>query len=79
MRALIALCAAAVLIGTAGCAKKEDASTAPMDQQPAPAEPTTPPTDAAPPAPTDMPPTEQTPPATETPPPSDTTATPPSP
>ncbi|HEY5809424.1 MAG TPA: hypothetical protein VIT67_15725 [Povalibacter sp.] len=79
MRALIALCAAAVLIGTAGCGKKEDTTMAPVDQQPAPAAPETPPTDTPPAAPTDMPPAEQTPPPTDTPPPSDTTATPPTP
>ena len=67
MRTLLPLFAAALLIGVAGCAKKDE-TAAPMDQPapaPAPAEPapdtTMPPTDPnAPPADTMTPPADQT-------------------
>ena len=73
MRAIILLCAAALL--TAGCAKKDEGATDATMTEPAPA-----PADTAPPPPSDpnadpnaapgtMPPTDETPPADQTAPP----------
>lgn len=69
MRVLIPLFATALLIGAAGCSKRDD-TTAPADQQPMPASPTTP-GDAAPPVTP-----ESTPTPSEAPPPGDTTEAP---
>jgi hypothetical protein len=75
-RVLIPVCVAALLIGSAGCAKKN--GTAPADQPPAPTAPMTAPSDtppeSTPPATT---PETTPPPSSETPPPSDTTTPPP--
>ena len=81
MRALIGLFAAAMLLSAGGCSKQNDASTAPADQQPMPASPTTP-ADTPPATPESTPgPGETMPPAdtttpSDTTPPSDTTTSP---